>query len=101
MPPQQQNNEAFNDHFKKEGLENLVHYQKLQDLKKHKNRLRRQIDDKIKEDSPLSDLIELCQDYKAISPLSDSDVVLVVSGCGHQYNMFDGRGQLILLSWLL
>lgn len=96
MPPQQQNNEAFNDHFKKEGLEVLVHYQKLQDLKKHKNRLRRQVDDKIKEaDAPISDLVELCQDYKSSSPLSDSDVVLVVSefiGCY--------VALLISLSWL-
>ena len=103
MPPQQRNNEAFHEHFKKEGLEALVHYQKLQDLKKHKNRLRRQIDDKIKEsDSPISDLVELCQDYKAISPLSDSDIVLVVSNrCSHLDHMFGGQGQLILLSWLL
>ena len=79
MPPQQQNNDAFNEHFKKEGLETLVHYQKLQDLKKHKNRLRRQVDDKIKDDMSIGDLVELCQDYKASSPLTDSDIVLVVS----------------------
>ena len=88
MPPQQQNNDAFNEHFKKEGLEALVHYQKLQDLKKHKNRLRRQVDDKIKEDASISDLVELCQDYKAISPLSDSDIVLVVSNyCSHTHRL--------------
>ena len=103
MPPQQQNNEAFNEHFKKEGLEALVHYQKLQDLKKHKNRLRRQVDDKIKDaDALISDIVELCQDYKAISPLSDSDIVLVVSSCCiRPDHMFGRRGQLILLSWLL
>lgn len=82
MPPQQQNNTAFNEHFKKEGLEALVQYQKLQDLKRHKNRLRRQVDDKIKEgEASISDLVELCQDYKTTSPLSDNDVVLVVSEC--------------------
>ena len=104
MPPQQKNNEAFSDHFKKEGLEALVHYQKLQDLKKHKNILRRQVNDKIKEaDSSISDLVELCQDYKAISPLSDSDIVLVVSDY-HSFvdHMFGGEcDRLILLSWLL
>ena len=91
MPPQQQNNQAFNEHFKKEGLEPLVHYQKLQDLKKHKNRLRHQVDDKIKDaDASISDLVELCQDYKAISPLSDSDIVLVVSNrCGHLTYLVD------------
>ena len=82
MPPQQQNNEAFNKHFKNEELEVLVHYQKLQDLKKHKNRLRRQVDDKMKEgDTTISDLVEVCQDYKSSSPLNDSDIVLVVSYC--------------------
>ena len=81
MPPHQQNNEAFSAHFKKEGLEQLVHYQWLQNIKKHKNRLRRQVDDKMKEsDQPnLGEIIELCQDYKSTSPLTDSDVVLVVS----------------------
>ena len=90
MPPQQQTNEAFIDYFKKAGLEALVHYQKLQDLKKHKNRLRRQVDEKIKDgEASIGDLVELCQDYKASSPLSDSEVVLVVSGCcGHQDHMF-------------
>ena len=93
MPPQQQNNEAFGDHFKKEGLEALVHYQKLQDLKKHKNKLRRQVNDKIKEnDAPISDIVELCQDYKAISPLSDSDIVLVVSDCHSCVNHMFGGG---------
>jgi len=82
MPPQQQNNEAFGAHFKKEGLEQLVHYQWLQDVKKHKNRLRRQVDDKIKDSDPpvIGEIVELCQDYKSSSPLTDSDVALVVSG---------------------
>jgi len=85
MPPHQQNNEAFSAHFKKEGLEQLVHYQWLQDVKKHKNRLRRQVDDKMKDSDPpmISEIVELCQDYKSSSPLTDSDVVLVVSGWGY------------------
>lgn len=83
MPSTRRSVENFDDHFTREGLDDLVKFRRNQERISSRKKLEEEVNEVLGRDedikSMVDDIIKCCQEYQQNKTLTDSDISALVS----------------------